>query len=567
MTMPSRLTVLRPVHWCLLVLVSLAAFLPGFATIPPFDRDESRYVQASRQMLETGDYVDIRFQDEARHKKPVGIYWAQVTAVKLLAGGADDAPIWIYRLPSLIGAVLSVLLTGWIGARLFGATVGLAGACMMATTVILGVEARMAKTDAVQLATILGAMGALAHLYLDREKPFAAPLGLVLLFWLSLGLGILVKGPIILMVVGTACLALWAMDRDMRWLRRLRPAIGVPVMLAVVLPWLVAIGLATKGAFFTYAIGHEFLGKAAAGQESHGAPPGYFLATFWITFWPWGLLGLLALPWAWRHRHVAPVRFCAAWIIPTWIIHEAVVTKLPHYTLPVFPALALLAAAAALDRYERADALPSRWWRWAGLAVAGLIGFGFAAGTIAFPLQLDGGMPLAAILAALVILITGAGLIWYERQRDGDHLLLTGMVGAVATYALLFGLALPALTPMWLSPQVVDVVARHRPCAQTVLSAGGYNEPSMVFLLGTATKLGGGEQVAADLLADSTCGLGLVTVGREEDAFLAAIGAAGATPRLVERLSGFNYSRGKKVDLHFYTLTPGATLPTATDPS
>ena len=61
----------------LLVLVSLVSFLPGFFHIPPIDRDEARFAQATKQMLESGDYVDIRFQDEVRYKKPVGIYWLQ----------------------------------------------------------------------------------------------------------------------------------------------------------------------------------------------------------------------------------------------------------------------------------------------------------------------------------------------------------------------------------------------------------------------------------------------------------------------------------------------------------
>ena len=78
--------------------------LPGFFVIPPVDRDESRYAQASRQMMETGDLVEIRFQDEARNKKPAGIYWMQVASASLL-GGPDEAPIWAYRIPSLLGAI------------------------------------------------------------------------------------------------------------------------------------------------------------------------------------------------------------------------------------------------------------------------------------------------------------------------------------------------------------------------------------------------------------------------------------------------------------------------------
>src|SRR5215472_3669793 len=73
-----------------LVLFSLLCFLPGFFNIPPVDRDEARFAQATKQMIESGEFVDIRFQDEVRYKKPVGIYWLQAAAVR--AGAALSVP-------------------------------------------------------------------------------------------------------------------------------------------------------------------------------------------------------------------------------------------------------------------------------------------------------------------------------------------------------------------------------------------------------------------------------------------------------------------------------------------
>ena len=99
-----------------LLALSLLAFLPGFFQIPPVDRDEARFAQATKQMVETGDYVDIRFQNEVRYKKPVGIYWMQAGAVKLgekLGVPEARTTIWLYRIPSLIGALGAVLLTYW----------------------------------------------------------------------------------------------------------------------------------------------------------------------------------------------------------------------------------------------------------------------------------------------------------------------------------------------------------------------------------------------------------------------------------------------------------------------
>src|SRR5919108_1175965 len=145
-----------------LLVVAFLFFLPGFFSIPPTDRDEARFAQATKQMLETGDYVDIRFQDEVRYKKPVGIYWLQAASVKAgRALGARNAltTIWLYRIPSLIGAVGAVLLTYWCALALVPRRAALFAALMMASCVLLGMERLLAKTDAMLLAMIVAAMG------------------------------------------------------------------------------------------------------------------------------------------------------------------------------------------------------------------------------------------------------------------------------------------------------------------------------------------------------------------------------------------------------------------------
>ena len=159
-----------------LVVLALIAFLPGFSQIPPVDRDEARFAQATKQMVLSGDYVDIRFQDEVRYKKPVGIYWLQAGVVNTASAlGMPRAltTIWLYRLPSLAGAIGAVLLTYWTALAFGSRRAAVLAALMMAGSILLGVEARLAKTDAMLLLTILGAMGALARVYLEKDR--AAP--------------------------------------------------------------------------------------------------------------------------------------------------------------------------------------------------------------------------------------------------------------------------------------------------------------------------------------------------------------------------------------------------------
>ena len=122
-----------------LVVVSLIAFLPGFFQIPPVNRDEAYFAQATKQMIETGDYVDIRYQDDVRYRKPVGIYWLQAAVVNTASAlGLPNArtTIWLYRLPSLIGAIGVVLATYWCALAFVGRRGALLAGLMLMSSAI-----------------------------------------------------------------------------------------------------------------------------------------------------------------------------------------------------------------------------------------------------------------------------------------------------------------------------------------------------------------------------------------------------------------------------------------------
>src|SRR5436190_12633324 len=156
-----------------LLICAALFYLPGFFTIPPIDRDEARFAQATKQMVESGDFVDIRFQDDVRYKKPVGIYWLQAAAVETASAlGLPRAElrIWVYRLPSLIGAIGAVLLTYWAALAFVTRRAVVLAALLMCASVLLGVEARLAKTDAMLLFCVTAAMGAMARAYLSWQR-------------------------------------------------------------------------------------------------------------------------------------------------------------------------------------------------------------------------------------------------------------------------------------------------------------------------------------------------------------------------------------------------------------
>lgn len=528
-----------------LILVSLACFLPGQTSIPAVDRDEARYVQATTQMLETGDFVDIRLHDEPRHYQPAGIYWLQAVSASLL-GGEVPAPIWAYRVPSLIGACLVVLFAYWAAQPLGDRRVAVVAGLMMAALLLLNVEARLAKTDAVLNATILLCQAVLLRLYL-RDKATAVPIGWALAFWLAAGVGILVKGPILPLIVGLTIVAASILARDIRWLSGLRPLIGIPIALAIALPWYVAIWFATDGAFYAKAIGYSVTDKITTGMQSHGGPPGYYLLAFWLTSWPIGAVAASALPSLWRERRTAPVRFLAAWVVPAWIAYELIATKLPHYVLPLYPAIALAAAVALVGGHIDAK----RWWVRLLFALAALGPILIVAVAAAAFLILEGELPPAFIPVAAGVVASAvlALRLVYARALLPAWLVVTVVVAPI-TYTCVFGVLAPRLESLWLSPRLAAATVEVAGCPDPAVISVGDSEASLIFAVGTDIKFGS-SSAAAVFLEGEGCRAAIVESAAEEE-FAAELVARGVAPGSVRRIEGINVANGRRLDFGVY---------------
>jgi len=532
----------RPV--LLLTLLCALLYLPGLSSIPPTDRDEARFMQATKQMIETGDYIHIRFQDEPRNKKPAGIHWLQSAAVKI--AGQDLATFWPYRLPSAIAAWLAVLACFAFAARVTDRKTGLIAGAILATSFMVVIEAHIAKTDAALLAATTIAMGALATMYTRRNQE-SVSIAVALTFWLAIAAGALIKGPVSLAVAIATIVALAIADRDVRWLKQTRPLLGIPLVLALTLPWLLASsGGEGQNNFVVEAVRGDLIPKLIGGQESHGAPPGSHLAAMLITAWPWSLLVPFAAVFAWRRRQEAVIRFSLAWLAGTWLLFELVPTKLPHYTLPAFPALALLIAIAlqsgGLSALMRTPA--GRIYRglWALVTLALGAGLIFAAQRYG-----DGGFAAAAI--AVAVLAGGAALA-LSTWRETRPLALA--VGAATGFAIILSAAvIPGLGALAVSSRLAAAIAPHRMDMNTPIPLAGYSEPSAVFLLGTNTILTGTESVI-DRLVSAPGSVGVIEA-KETDAVSRSLEAKGARLRTLADVKGYNYSRGDEVALSIIT--------------
>ena len=628
-----------------LTLVVLALALPGIRSMPVTDRDEARYAQASKQMVESGDYLQIRFLDEARNKKPAGIYWLQALSVQL-TGVKDE--IWPYRLVSVAGAWLLVLLVYLLARRCVPDAPLLPALALAACPLLVCVE-HAATTDAVLAATVCAAQVCLARVYLGtREKMsgagcqvlggkgqvssatcevssaavqgsgFGALQGALdtrhstllsaLGFWIALGVGMLVKGPITPLISGLTILALCLHDRDTRWLRALRPLAGFGLLLLMVLPWLVAIEYATHGDFLRESLGHDLGAKLQGGQEAHGAPPGVYLLAANFLFWPLFPLAWRGIRRAWLARRVDPVaRFLLAWLLPAWLVFELTPTKLPHYVLPLYPALAFLAVygwkmvgqsdggtvgrldggtVGPLDgrTVQPSNRLPSFSWQarvWGGTCyVADAFWWLGAVLLLIGPILAGRLLGWAWMPAAFLCAAVAAVAVWLAWRQRPDRAVVVATGFALLFFGVLFTCVLPKLDDLWLTRKVAAMVAEQTAGKPGRVVSVGYSEPSMAFAFGTQTILTGGVERAVAELKQSPDTMVLVQdlpdlppkllpIGddrwaqvcrmisvapknQEREHFLAAAARAGLSVREVAAVDGLNYSRTKRVRVILY---------------
>jgi 4-amino-4-deoxy-L-arabinose transferase-like glycosyltransferase len=316
-----------------------------------------------------------------------------------------------------------------------------------------------------------------------------------------------------------------------------------------------AITVATDGAFWGAAVGGDLAPKLMGGQEGHGAPPLFYAALAPLMLFPAALALPAGLFAGWRARAEPGVRFALCWLVPAWLVFELTPTKLVHYTLPLYGALAWLMARALAEPV-------SRWARWSGAALTALAGLLFAAtGFVAMSRLGDySGLAWAWLAAALFLAAGGLGAWLLIRRRARAAVAASAVVALVAHGVLVGGLA-PALRPLWLSSRAARALARVDLSPLEGVTPGpvtvaGYEEPSIVFLLGANTEFGDAED-AATAIAE---GRPAIVEGRLDVAFRSELTRQGVKALRVGEGAGLDYSNNHHDILRIYRPVPGAPL-------
>ena len=545
----------------ILIGLALIVALPGLTSIAPIDRDESRYVQATTQMLETGDYVDIRFQQNPRWKKPPGAYWAQALSVTAFSDPEVRA-IWAHRIPSVMGALLAALATYLAGLRLVGRQAAFYGAAFMAVSLSLTFEAHSAKTDALLAGFTTICFAALT--YLRHPKAGSKNRITSIVFWAALGIAVMIKGPIAPGIIITAILMLSLWERKARWLSPLLFPLGPLMFVAIIAPWTYMIYEKTGGAFFSTAIGEDLAPKLSGAAEKHPGPPGYYLLTGLGMFWPGILFVIPGLSFAVRALRNArdkqdaiprAARFMLCWVIPFWVIFEITPTKLPHYTLPLYPALALMAGAAAATLIHITE---FSIMRRISAVIYALVGIALLFVGIAGLAQY-GPQPTWEIAIAVLIILTICAVLYFTWTNKGRAAVWGAIASGLMLWPFIFGAAMPRLDQLRVSHRVAQTlndagIDTPLPKSRLLLSTQ-FSEPSLVYALGTHILIGGDTAETIDNIGaapDDT--LLIIDTAKLDDSNIKdhlqrAAQNGEACFNALGVVKGYNYSKGDPVAL------------------
>lgn len=512
--------------------VCLLALFAGLGSTPLWEPDEPRFAESTRQMVLNGDHLTPRFNGQPRFEKPILFYWLQLPFFAAL-GPTELAA----RLPSALAAVGCVALTFLIGVRLFDEAAAWVGALALATLFRFVTYARQGLTDVPAMFFELLAL--FGFLLASRGATSRLP---ILAAWAAVGLAAATKGPVAVIPVAVWLCFLLA-TRDAAGLRRLRVPLGVPIVLALALPWYGYMIAVHGSAFFDIAFDREIAGRITAADVARRGLLYYF------NVWPADMI-------PWTPTFVAAVAYAAAartrldpdsgrgalllmiWFVVVLVLFSAAGGKLPHYLLPAYPAAALM--CGLLVSRARSDALALKLW-WVAVAVT-ILALALSGALVSVFLVRSGVATAAPFTLALpvLLLLAPVAVLFVARQRGTLAAAVAMSLGMAASYAVTAGQVLPRVDGLHPLASLARSLAPTLEPDDRVGYLGGYNAPGLVFYSRhTVDVLRSPAEVAAYLAAPGRAFC--VLSRRDADAAMAlapgAIRPIGSARKLVVRFN------------------------------
>jgi len=456
---------LRRIAPFLLIFIALLILLPANNLLPLIDRDEPRFAQATREMIDRDEWVVPYFNEEYRFDKPILIYWMMRTSYAVFGENEFGA-----RLPSVLSTILLALIVFKMGARWFSVKTGFFAAFALLTCVQILMHGRSAVADMPMVAMVALAQFALFELLHNRDEKY--PWSWFWTFYLALGIGFLAKGPVTFAVpILTIPIYRFILWRKPLRFKNLRLLTGIPVVLLIVGAWGIPALIKTGGEFWKVGMVSHVWDRGFETFQGHGAFFFYYLVTALLSLFPWSAFigdGITAA----KMNRSAKNAFLISWLIGTYTLFSFYRTKLPHYVMPAFPAFFLI-----LGQITNPDYHSPRWarrWFWSviglmtviiGIAVTAALAIPFNESLFGLRTALLGG---AGIFTSLTLL----AICW---RQEKIRLLILPLVG-VAVSVIFLGSGLRSVNPaVQLQSQLTQMPEN------TVFGFNKFKEPSLVF--------------------------------------------------------------------------------------
>jgi 4-amino-4-deoxy-L-arabinose transferase-like glycosyltransferase len=540
-------TGINPPGWKAAILIALAVigiYLLISTRTTLWDRDEPRYARVAVEMVESGNYLVPTFNGQAWPDKPILLYWLMSLPIRILGPTEIACRFW-----GAVGTAITCLLTFYIGKELFGAKEGLWAMVILASSLMMLVIGTAATSDAVVLPFVVATVAIFVRAMKSGMRAHH-----IILMGITLGLGMLAKGPI-------GALPIPAMATIILLNRKAEPGLVRPLLqlgaasamgVLIFLAWAIPANNATGGEFLRVFVGRHVLTRAIKPMEHHGGNfllylP-YYLPVIIVGFFPW----TLHLPGAFSatlggrlgEQNCRPLLI--GWVISIFTIMTLAVTKLPHYILFIWPALALASAgtivAAQQNRLTSRDQIWLRRGVWFFSPPAIAIALALMIAPYFFPIA---GLRWSGLSSGIVLLIMTAVAIYLQRA-DRPHtsaeVLLAGMLAL--EIPVLFGV-LPAIEQIKISPSIADSV-KAKTTKEVPVATYKYGEPTLNFYIGRQIKPLRNEEAVIAWARQPERGVLVIP----KDALTNIQERFGPLPlEQIASKEGFNYSKGKPLEV------------------
>lgn len=531
-------------YFFILLVFIFLIFLNGISLLPPLDRDESRFASASKNMLETSDYIDIEIEGVKRYKKPIGIYWAQV-ASNMIFGEPPYDKIWIYRLPSLLSIFICIISIFYVTRKLFNADVAKLSCLFLIFSLLTISEIHQAKSDGLLLLCItICNLILLNYLSEGRRNP---NIGEICYFWIFLSLGIMTKGPIILVFVVIPIFFYSIFKKSDELIKYFKSFYGYVILFVIVVPWFYVISLKSSGEFWYESLGNDLFSKIVSGQESHGFYPGYYSLLIFFFLWPAAifLLDIISLFIKMIKTKVKIPKvnlfLMISFFVP-FLIYEFIPTKLPHYVLPTYIPVTILISDYLVKNFNTKNLIFSKKKLPLVLLTPILITCIYLYAIVEYS-NPDLYLYLIILIACLFIFFIVTS---YLIKRPGKFLILSLSFQLFVYLSLIFYIN-PKLNTFWIAKNINNFSESF---SYRKIFHYGFNEPSLVFLFSHKSKRVS-PQIMQSLFYNEPNSIFIVSGSYIEELKNLMVNEKAFVN--IYNFSGFNYSKGQNINVSAFT--------------